>query len=94
MTIDWFTEWPNDALFEVAQKQLEEEKIDADVKENIAKVMVTAHSSVSEAAADMEEKLKRKTFVTPTNYLAFVRGYRGLLEEKRKVSLPLTIHSG
>ena len=38
-TIDWFTEWPSDALFEVASKQLQHEDLGTvEVKTNICKV--------------------------------------------------------
>lgn len=47
-TIDWFTDWPADALFEVAQKQLEEEQLGLpETKVSICKMFVTAHESVS-----------------------------------------------
>ena len=84
-TIDWFVEWPDDALFEVAQKQLEEENVGSDeVKTNVCKSFVTAHQSTVETSKTMLTKLKRQNYVTPTNYLEFVNGYRTLLKEKKK----------
>ena len=84
-TIDWFTEWPADALYEVASKQMEEEQgMDQKVKEALCSVFATCHGSTSEMSAKMLQRLKRKNYVTPTNYLEFVNGYRGLLGEKRK----------
>lgn len=83
-TIDWFTEWPGDALFEVAAKLLEEESLGSDeVRTNICKVFVTAHTSVSEASDQMLRSLKRHNYVTPTNYLETLNTYRMLLKEKR-----------
>lgn len=82
--IDWFTEWPADALFEVAAKQLEDQDLgSAQVKEAVCKVFVTAHQSVSALSARMLDQLKRVNYVTPTNYLETVRGYKALLAEKR-----------
>lgn len=82
-TIDWFTPWPEDALFEVASKLLENEEVGgADVRVAICKVFVTAHVSVRDTSEAMFEALKRRNYVTPTNYLEFVNGYRGLLKEK------------
>jgi dynein heavy chain len=38
-TIDWFTEWPADALYEVASRQLASESLgSADVQQAICKV--------------------------------------------------------
>ncbi|KAK9823872.1 hypothetical protein WJX72_006072 [[Myrmecia] bisecta] len=84
-TIDWFTEWPADALYEVAIKQLADEDLGSeDVKSSLCKVFVAAHQSVEEASRQMQQRLKRHNYVTPTNYLETVRGYRGLLKEKRR----------
>jgi len=83
-TIDWFTEWPADALFEVASKQLEGEDLGSDeIKSNVCKVFVTAHQSVEVTSKKMLAELKRHNYVTATNYLETVRGYRRLLREKR-----------
>ena len=83
-TIDWFTEWPSDALQEVANRQMEQEKsMDDTVKESLCAVFATCHRSTSEKSAEMLATLKRKNYVTPTNYLEFVNGYRQLLGEKR-----------
>ncbi|KAF5831208.1 dynein-1-beta heavy chain, flagellar inner arm I1 complex [Dunaliella salina] len=83
-TIDWFTEWPADALFEVASKQLEGEDLGSEeVKNSVCKVFVTAHQSVEVTSKKMLAELKRHNYVTATNYLETVRGYRRLLREKR-----------
>lgn len=77
MTIDWFVEWPADALYEVAQRQLADTDLGSgDVRAAMCKVFVTAHQSVAEASLLMMEQLKRHNYVTPTNYLETVRGYR------------------
>ena len=76
-TIDWFTEWPADALHEVAAKQLAEENLGSEeTKASMCKVFVTAHQSVSDMSRQMLQQLKRHNYVTPTNYLETVRGYR------------------
>ena len=96
-TIDWFHEWPEDALREVAVKFLssltlasEESKGgDADeandaIRQRIAKVFATMHRSVVDSSGRMLLELKRHNYVTPTNYLELVAGYRDLLQEKRQ----------
>eukprot|EP00798_Chlamydomonas_sp_ICE-L_P021926 gene21926-28972_t len=71
-------------LDEVASKQLQNETFESeDVKTNICKVFVTAHQSVEVTSKKMLAALKRQTYVTPTNYLETVRGYRNMLSEKR-----------
>jgi len=83
-TIDWFSEWPKDALLEVAEKYLEEVNLgevenaqDSQLRQNIASVFMTVHRSVVEMSERMLFEMKRHNYVTPTNYLEFVSGYKG-----------------
>ena len=80
-TIDWFTEWPKDALLEVAEKYMEEvsfseQESEAALRKNIASVFVTVHRSVAEMSERMLSEMKRYNYVTPTNYLELVTGYK------------------
>lgn len=105
-TIDWFLEWPADALREVATKFLDDVMLtpkkaanvappakaargapsDADVesqlKARIAVVFAAAHQSVITSSNQMLLRLKRYNYVTPTNYLELVLGYRELVSQK------------
>jgi dynein heavy chain len=84
-TIDWFTEWPEDALLEVAIRYLEGSELGSDsLRKSIGQVFVTVHTSVIKYAAKMASELKRYYYITPTNYLELVSGYRELLKSKRK----------
>jgi dynein heavy chain len=83
-TIDWFSEWPDDALMEVAMKYLSGVNLGTDqVRKGIAQVFVSVHTSVINTSLKMIEELKRYNYVTPTNYLELVKGYKDLLAEKR-----------
>merc|ERR1711871_18260 len=82
-TIDWFQQWPADALTEVAQRYLDEARIEPEsLKTQVAQVFAFAHISVAETSEKMLKTLQRHNYVTPTNYLELVKGYRGLLTEK------------
>eukprot|EP00842_Homolaphlyctis_polyrhiza_P003901 jgi/Hompol1/4511/HPOL_003669-RA len=84
-TIDWFSEWPEDALLEVALKYLSDVDLGSDqVKRSVSQVFVSVHTSVVETSLKMIMELKRYNYVTPINYLELVTGYRELLREKRK----------
>ncbi|XP_069776188.1 dynein axonemal heavy chain 2 isoform X2 [Narcine bancroftii] len=84
-TIDWFSEWPQDALLEVAERYLM--KVDVggseELRSNLAHIFVTMHRSVSTYSHKMLLELRRHNYITPTNYLELVSGYKKLLEEKR-----------
>ncbi|KAI8894261.1 dynein heavy chain and region D6 of dynein motor-domain-containing protein [Globomyces pollinis-pini] len=85
MTIDWFSEWPEDALMEVASKYLADVDLGTEqIKKAVSQVFVTVHTSVVETSIRMIEEIKRYNYVTPINYLELVNGYRDLLKEKRK----------
>ena len=82
-TIDWFQQWPADALTEVAVRYLEKvETVEEGVKVAIATVFAHVHLSVSDISERMLRTLKRHNYVTPTNYLELVKGYRVVLAEK------------
>jgi len=83
-TIDWFHTWPAEALQEVALKFLSQvEFSDDNYRQKISAVFADMHLSVISASARMLLELKRYNYVTPTNYLELVKGYRSLLGEKR-----------
>uniref|UniRef100_G1NZY7 Dynein axonemal heavy chain 2 n=1 Tax=Myotis lucifugus TaxID=59463 RepID=G1NZY7_MYOLU len=85
-TINWFSEWPREALLEVAEKYLM--GVDLGTQENIhrkvAQIFVTMHWSVAQYSQKMLLELRRHNYVTPTNYLELVSGYKKLLAEKRQ----------
>ncbi|KAJ3242061.1 Dynein heavy chain 2, axonemal [Chytriomyces hyalinus] len=84
-SIDFFSEWPEDALQEVALKYLEDVDLGSDqVKRAVSNVFVSVHISVVEMSKRMLSELKRLNYVTPTNYLELVTGYREFLKDKRK----------
>ncbi|XP_030635110.1 dynein heavy chain 2, axonemal [Chanos chanos] len=84
-TIDWFCEWPRDALLEVAERYLDGLALGSTegIQTKVASVFVTMHQSVVQFSERMRVELKRRNYVTPTNYLELVSGYKKLLAEKR-----------
>lgn len=47
-TIDWFTEWPPDALYEVATRQMAAENLGSEeVKQAVCKVRLAGYSASS-----------------------------------------------
>jgi dynein heavy chain len=84
-TIDWFSEWPEDALLEVAVRYLAEIDFGAEnMQKSVAAAFVGVQASVQQVSLKMAEEMKRYNYVTPINYLELVNGYRELIKEKRK----------
>ena len=104
-SIDWFSEWPNDALLEVAEKYLEEVNLEEpqsaglvapksapstrasshgskemdklqSMHQVVASVFVVCHRSVVDMSDRMLFEMRRHNYVTPTNYLELVAGYK------------------
>eukprot|EP00079_Xenopus_tropicalis_P031840 XP_017945611.1 PREDICTED: dynein heavy chain 2, axonemal [Xenopus tropicalis] len=85
-TIDWFSEWPQEALLEVAERYLEGVQLGAidGIQGKVARIFVTMHRSVAEFSHRMKLELRRHNYITPTSYLEVVSRYKSLLAEKRK----------
>jgi dynein heavy chain, axonemal len=83
-TIDWFSEWPPDALEAVAQKFLLEIEMEDDVRQSCVFMVQTFHTSTERGAKRFKDELRRVYYVTPTSYLELISTFKQLLDEKRK----------
>jgi dynein heavy chain len=84
-SIDWFHEWPKDALVSVAQRFLED--IDAgdrpEIRDNIAYHIAEVHASVGEASRNYFKQEKRYNYVTPKSFLELISFYKSLLQKRK-----------
>lgn len=85
-TIDWFLEWPDEALQSVAGRFLASSNLglDESVESKLIVFFQYIHQSVEHASVDFFNKLKRKFYVTPTSYLELLSAYNKVLNDKRK----------
>ena len=85
-TIDWFMEWPDDALQSVAARFLGQANlgISDDVEKKLIEFFQFIHQSVERASNDFLNKLGRRFYVTPTSYLELLAAYDKILKAKRK----------
>ena len=82
--MDWFHEWPKDALISVALKFLQDLDIgDIDMKENIAYHMAQIHTSVGIASELYYQLEKRHNYTTPKSYLELVGFYKKSLISRK-----------
>lgn len=100
-TIDWFAEWPSEALLSVAKAQLLSPTQDGDDigigagadDGGDAEVMSLANcfQAVHRAAAEVTEKFftdtRRRTYVTPTSYLTLLSNFKTMVSAKRRFLL-------
>ncbi|CUG87383.1 dynein heavy chain, putative [Bodo saltans] len=86
-TIDWFAEWPKEALLSVAKAQIESsgtEFSSPELLETIAATFSTLHLSAASMIERFFAETKRRSYVTPTSYLSLLGTFMILLDKKRK----------
>ncbi|XP_052828987.1 dynein axonemal heavy chain 6-like [Octopus bimaculoides] len=84
-SIDWFTEWPEEALYSVAELFFQEADTSVQsMSEQLASVCVTMHISTRKISEDFYNALKRRYYITPTSYLELINLYETMLTSKSK----------
>ena len=85
-TIDWFTEWPEEALISVA-KDILEKRDDIYFGKNMDGVINSIkfiHKSVEKISVKYLEELRRYNYLTPTSFLEFLSLFQNILVEKTR----------
>ncbi|VCW69734.1 unnamed protein product [Gulo gulo] len=84
-TIDWFVQWPREALLSVSKTFFT--NIDArneELKEKLSLMCVNVHLSVSAMAERYYTELRRRYYTTPTSYLELINLFLTMLSGKKK----------
>ncbi|NXY74435.1 DYH9 protein, partial [Glareola pratincola] len=83
--IDWFQEWPREALESVSLRFLREtETVEDSVKDSISKFMAYVHTSVNEISRLYLSNERRYNYTTPKSFLEQIKLYQNLLLKKGK----------
>ncbi|XP_078011950.1 dynein axonemal heavy chain 17 isoform X1 [Phascolarctos cinereus] len=83
--INWFHEWPEDALVSVSARFLTEtEGIEKEVKDSISLFMSYVHTTVNEMSKVYLTTERRYNYTTPKTFLELIKLYQNLLAKKRK----------
>lgn len=82
-TIDWFSEWPKDALESVAEQFLADVDLDNEVRQACVNMVQHFHTTTQTQAAKFLKMQRRNYYVTPTSYLELINSFKRLLKEKR-----------
>jgi dynein heavy chain, axonemal len=85
-TIDWFQEWPDDALQSVAARFLASSNLglSAEVDQSLIVYFQFIHQSIEKKSIEFLQKMRRHFYVTPTSYLELLSTYNKVLTAKRK----------
>jgi dynein heavy chain len=83
-TIDWFTNWPADALQSVGLSILRSGSYGlGDHENNTVEVFKEIHLSVEKASVSYYDVLRRRNYVTPTSYLELLSSFGKLIGVKK-----------
>ncbi|XP_076873752.1 dynein axonemal heavy chain 6 isoform X2 [Brachyhypopomus gauderio] len=84
-TIDWFVQWPREALLSVSEMFFQNVAIGSEeMKRSFSEMCVEIHVSVTETAERFYSELRRRYYTTPTSYLELIHLYLGMLGHKRQ----------
>ncbi|KAI8812367.1 dynein heavy chain and region D6 of dynein motor-domain-containing protein [Cladochytrium replicatum] len=82
-TIDWFQEWPEEALNSVASRFVAGfDLVPEQYKTPVTRFMSFAHQSVNEVSRKYLLNEKRYNYTTPKSFLALIALYKEMLEKK------------
>eukprot|EP00930_Biecheleria_cincta_P008311 TRINITY_DN10972_c0_g5_i1.p1 TRINITY_DN10972_c0_g5~~TRINITY_DN10972_c0_g5_i1.p1 ORF type:complete len:3933 (-),score=932.09 TRINITY_DN10972_c0_g5_i1:47-11569(-) len=82
-TIDWFAEWPAEALYSVGKQQMTLEDLALPNLEGILKLFSVLHQSVERAAKRTMEISRRPIYITPTSFLELISSFKKVLAMRR-----------
>ena len=84
-TIDWFTNWPAEALQSVGLSTVKTLDLDLELHEiNTVQMFKLIHLSVEQKSILYYEMLRRRNYVTPTSYLELLSTFGKLIIQKRQ----------
>jgi dynein heavy chain len=80
-TIDWFSEWPEEALLGVGRGQILASDVDLGKDlDACVEMFKNIHQSVEVKSTEFLEQLSRRNYVTPTSFLEQLAMYRLILK--------------
>jgi len=82
-TINWFAEWPAEALYSVGKQQMTLEDLKLPNLEGCLNIFKVVHQSVEKAAKEVLETAKRPIYITPTSFLEQIASFKKVVGLRR-----------
>lgn len=83
-TIDWFTNWPAEALINVATGFVADNELNLEADQpSCIEMFKFIHQSVEDKVIEFRDVFRRISYVTPTSYLELLSMYKKVLGEQR-----------
>ncbi|KAL3286288.1 hypothetical protein HHI36_000797 [Cryptolaemus montrouzieri] len=83
-TIDWFDQWPETALQEVARTWMGDVNLTEEIKEYCVIACQYFHVEASKASAEFFANMGRKTYITSASYLELIKSFTILTNTKQQ----------
>lgn len=90
-TIDWFSNWPEEALLSVGKGSIKDagEKGDeaaevGDDEAGCVEMFKIIHQSVEKMSLRFSDELRRQAYVTPTSFLELLNTFKKTLKERKQ----------
>lgn len=83
-TIDWYDEWPEDALEMVAHKYIKDVDVPDDIKESVVKIFKHFHITGLELSEQYRLETGHVTYFTSASYLELIKSFCALLGKKQE----------
>ncbi|KAF5404064.1 Dynein heavy chain axonemal [Paragonimus heterotremus] len=82
-SIDWFHEWPKEALLSVSARFLSHvELLSEELRPSVSQFMTYAHQSVNEMSVTYLQNERRYNYTTPKSFLEQIQLYSNMLKDK------------
>ena len=83
-TLDWFSRWPEEALYYVSSEFLSNLSLsNEENRKSLAEMCMVIHTTVEDMSDQFFKELRRKVYTTPKSYLDLINLYLVSLEQKR-----------
>ncbi|CAF3393401.1 unnamed protein product [Rotaria sp. Silwood1] len=84
-SIDWYHEWPEEALISVANRFVSDvDTLKPEIKDSVAKFMAFVHKSVNDMSITYLQNDKRYNYTTPKSFLEQITLYKNLLAKQTR----------
>ncbi|XP_055681851.1 dynein axonemal heavy chain 7 [Lutzomyia longipalpis] len=81
-TVNWFQEWPEDALVSVATRYLTSIIQDVDVRQNYMDTFIFFHTSTKTVSKELLLRLQQRNYITPIIYIELIQNFKSMLQQK------------
>ncbi|XP_057662092.1 dynein axonemal heavy chain 12 isoform X1 [Diorhabda carinulata] len=82
-TIDWFEDWPEQALEEVAHTWMEDINLSDEIKGTSVIACKYFHVEARKASMEFYEAVSRRTYITSASYLELIKSFTDLTNRKQ-----------